>query len=311
MRSPLSRREVLPLLGATRLLAAPALNFAIIADVHHGLMPDAQQRLESFLAECEKRRLDFVIQLGDFCHPTAEAKDFLKTWHAAGGRKFSVLGNHDMDRGTKRQILDELKMERSYYSFDAGELHFCVLDCNYIRTESGFIDFANSNYFRQGDKRDWVCDEQVEWLRGDLAQSGKPTILFTHQPIEGYLHLAADARRSNVRQAIAEANRRKPGSVVAVFSGHEHVDGYRLTDSVHYLIVNSASYYWVGEEYGSLAKYRKPLFGFASIEGGTLRWSGRRGSFIPPDPRQRKHPNGAWATASIEDRLLKLSEKAG
>ncbi len=43
------------------------LNFGIVADVHKDLMPDANDRLEKFISEANHRKVDFIIQLGDFC----------------------------------------------------------------------------------------------------------------------------------------------------------------------------------------------------------------------------------------------------
>ena len=47
--------------------ATGVLNFGIVADVHKDLMPDANARLEKFIDEAIDRKVDFIIQLGDFC----------------------------------------------------------------------------------------------------------------------------------------------------------------------------------------------------------------------------------------------------
>jgi len=291
-------------------VAAPAskpLAFAAIADVHHGLMPDAHARLERFFEAVQQRQPDFVVQLGDFCHPVAEAGGFLKTWHSYRGAKHNVLGNHDMDFGAKADIMDRLEMNRAYYSFDAGGFHFVILDCNYLHREGRFTDFAHGNYFGQSDYRDWVSQDQVEWLKADLAASRLPGIVFTHQPVQGYWDLPAPERRANVRGVFSRANRRRSGSVVACLSGHEHVDAHRCAGDIDYLIINSASYYWVGEEYGRLAQYRDPLWAFVTIENGVMTVEGRSSGFIPPSPRDRKHPNGDRVTASIANRRISLN----
>ena len=43
------------------------LTFGIVSDVHKDLMPDAGERLETFITKATERQVDFIIQLGDFC----------------------------------------------------------------------------------------------------------------------------------------------------------------------------------------------------------------------------------------------------
>lgn len=295
--------------------AAPASwTFGMIADVHHGLMPDAHRRLEAFLEEAQRRRPEFLIQLGDFCHPQPESRPFLRTWHSWRGPKHGVLGNHDMDFGTKRQILDLWEVERNYYSFDHDGFHFVVLDCNYLNRGGRFEDFAHGNYFGTGAQRDWVSAEQVEWLRADLRATRLPTVVFTHQCVGEYWARGAHVNRAPVKAALAEANAGPGGpKVVACFSGHQHADHHAQSDGVHYVLVNSASYYWVGESYGSLARYSRPLFTFVTLDAanGTLSIEGRRGEFVPPTPAQLRHPDAPYATAGIRARRLSFPIRRG
>lgn len=309
-----TRRELLTL-GAARLAngaEAQKLSIGIVADLHHGLMPDAHRRLEAFLAAASSRRLDFIIQLGDFCHPKSDSNDFLKLWHSYPGKKHNVLGNHDMDFGTKQQIMDLWEMPKKYYSFDTGGFHFVILDCNNLNFDGVYKDFANGNYFGTGQKRDWVDAEQIEWLRSDLKSTNRPTVVFTHQGIGEFWARNAQINRVNVREALSEANREAGWQkVITVFSGHHHTDHHGERDGVNYLLVNSASYYWVGEEYGSLAKYKEPLFMFVELEeAGRIVIEGRRSSFIPPTPTELKHPDAPYVTASIENRTIAFKPRS-
>lgn len=288
--------------------AEPAsVSFGIIADVHHGLMPDAHERLRAFLEAASGRKLDFWIQLGDFCHPGAESREFLRDWHEAmpGMPKYSVLGNHDMDKGSKRQILDALRQERSYYSFNAGGIHFAVLDCNYIKGDDGrFLDFDRGNYFQAPKARNWVNPEQIEWLEADLNAATLPGVIFAHQPVHSYWGLPAPEPRRAVREVFARVKAKRRDAVVACFGGHQHVDDYVRFEDVDYIHVNSASYFWLGEEYGRLAKYRDPLFGFVTIRDGRLLIEGRQSQLLAPTPTQVHHPDAARITANLTGRRL-------
>src|SRR5262245_57862241 len=76
-----------------------SLKFAAITDLHHGLAPDALERLTAFIKEVQGRKdLAFVIQMGDFCYSDAASKPCLDLWNTLAGPKLHVLGNHDMDR---------------------------------------------------------------------------------------------------------------------------------------------------------------------------------------------------------------------
>lgn len=311
----LDRRQLLTagLLPFTSAAGPRPLVIGVIADVHHGLMPDAESRLEAFAEACANRRPDLVFQMGDFCHPKPESRSFLSTWHSIGGDKRSVLGNHDMDFGSKRMIMDRLEMPQNYYSFDKGGFHFTVLDCNYILDGGRYVDFSHGNYFGTGDRRDRVDSKQLEWLRADLAATSLPTVVLTHQCINGYWYLPAPERRAEVKAALEQANREAGwAKVFACLSGHEHVDHHSESGGVHYLIVNSASYLWVGEEYGRLARYTHPLYAFITLDpAGAFKIEGRRGEFIPPTPKQLGHPSGPFATASIEDRSFRFQTGPG
>ncbi|MEA2709793.1 MAG: 3,5-cyclic-AMP phosphodiesterase [Phycisphaerales bacterium] len=95
----------------------------------------------------------------------------------------SVLGNHDIWGWGVKEIsdstvgygramaLDQLKLANPYYSFDAGQWHFVMLD-SMTRRDFGYT--ANFG------------PEQTEWLKGDLAAASrakKNIILFSHIPI--------------------------------------------------------------------------------------------------------------------------------
>ncbi|MBC7927755.1 MAG: metallophosphoesterase, partial [Bryobacteraceae bacterium] len=297
--------------GGTAQTAPSTVQFGLIADVHHGLMPDAHHRLDSFLAEVNRRSPDFIMQLGDFCHPKPESRAFLRSWHSFRGPKHNVLGNHDMDHGTKSQIMELWEMPKNYYSFDLCGFHFIVLDCNYLNMPGGYVDFANSNYFGTGWRRDWVNPEQLEWLRADLRAAALPTIVFTHQCVGPFWAKDAHVNRSAVK-AILTATNEESGwqKVVACFSGHHHTDHHAELAGVNYLLVNSASYYWVGEEYGSLAKYRSPLFTFVTLNpSGQIRIEGRRSEFLAPTPTELHHPDAAHVTASIQERQIRFQPR--
>jgi len=278
-----------------------------ITDLHHGYMGDATQRLEAFLAEASKRQLDFILQGGDFCHPTEQAKPFVQRWNQYAGERYHVLGNHDMDKGTKEDIMQLWGMKEKYYSFDKGDFHFVVLDCNYILKDGKYVDYANSNYYIDQQSRDLINPEQVEWLKNDLAKTDKQTIIISHQAFDEIWDGWAVPNRHLVRKVIDDANNTTGApKVIACFCGHHHVDDHSYINNVHYFQMNSASYYYVGDGFGSdgsRAVYQDPLYAFVTIDPtGRIVIEGKQSRFISPTPTDTKFPDAPRLSASITNR---------
>lgn len=284
-----------------------AIRIGWITDLHHGYAKDATERLEAFLTEAAKRKLDFILQGGDFCHPTEKAKPFMQLWNQYQGESYHVLGNHDMDLGTKEDIMNLWGMKEKYYSFDKGDFHFVVLDCNYILKDGKYIDYAKSNYYINQQNRDLVNPEQIEWLKKDLEQTAKQTIIISHQAFDEIWDGWSVPNRHLVRKVIDDANNRTGfQKVIACFCGHHHVDDHSYINKVHYFQMNSASYYYVGEGFGSddsKAVYKDPLYAFVTIDpSGHIAIEGKQSLFVAPTPADTKHPDAPRLSASINNR---------
>jgi len=307
---PFARRSPFAGPGASR----RAWRAGLIADLHHGLEPTAQSRLEAFVAAATERDVDAIVQLGDFNYSTAEARECIELFDQFAGERHHVLGNHDLDKRTKAQVLEFWSMPARYGSFDRGGFHFAVLDRNHLKTDDGYVPYANGNYFVDGRLRGFCDPEQLEWLRRDLAATELPTVVFVHQGLGMWNEPYPDGDpRAEIEAVFAAANEAgETPKVVACFCGHEHLDRYNHKDGVHYVWVNSASYLWVGEKYGRMAPYRDPLFAFATFDpDGAITIEGRRSEFAAPSLEERGYPKAGEVTASISDRRLGFRSKAG
>jgi len=220
------------------------VRFGIVTDCHYADADPAGTRFyrESLdkLSECVARmnteELDFLIELGDFKdqdRPSVESRtlEYLhrveRIFRGFAGRRYHVLGNHDMDSLSKRQFLENVEntgvaRERSYYSFDVRGLHCVVLDANFRADGSGYdhgnFDWTDAN----------VPARELDWLKRDLAKAQGPTVIFIHQLLDGtgsvYVKNAAE-----VRQILQES-----AKVLAVFQGHHHEGAYNHLDDIHY-----------------------------------------------------------------------------
>jgi hypothetical protein len=291
----------------------PTCTIGLIADPHHGLAPDAAARLDAFMAAVHDRKPDLLLQMGDFCHPpraVQSAAAFLRAFEAFRGPRYHVVGNHDLDLArSKREILDVWGAEKSFYSFDHGGFHFAVLDCNFVRNSNGKdVDWSQQHRYEGR-----VSADQVDWLKGDLDRTSLPTVIVSHQGFGPKSAGGVVPNGEEIRAVIAAANKRQKGAkVVLCMHGHNHMDGATTVDGVHYLQINSASYLWVGEQFGRMAPYTDPLFAFMELDrAGSIRLVGRTSTFRKPTPAERGYPDASTVTASIASRELRFTPPRG
>lgn len=291
-----------------------ALNIGFITDIHHGFCADALDRLGVFIKEASSRELDFIIQGGDFCHPTPEAKECMDLWNTYKGEKYHVLGNHDMDKGSKQDAMDFFGMKDNYYSFDKGDFHFVIMDGNYILKEGKYEDYGHANFYIDQANRSLVSLEQIEWLKQDLEKTEKQTIIISHQAFDEIWDGWSSPSRFAVRKVIDDANNRTDyQKVIACFCGHHHVDDHSYINNVHYFQMNSASYFYVGEGFGSdgsRAMYEDSIFAILTIDpSGQISIEGKESKFVHPTPTEKKHPDAARLSASISNRNVNFKRK--
>jgi len=305
-------------------MESSSIRFGLITDVHQDFSFRAIDRLKAFIEHANREQVDFIIQLGDFCFPKPENQEFLSVWESFQGPKYHVLGNHDMDSCDKAAVMNYLGMKRNYYSFDCGEYHFVVLDGNYLLTDDGYADYANGNYRPFGiAHRNNIPQDQLLWLKEDLASTEKTTVIFSHQSLENpYVGVkSADEIHKILREANEAAGRRK---VVACMNGHNHLDGVKVIEDIYFIHMNSSSYFWMGgsvqaepyppelmERYPVMkhsVPYEDPLYAIVTLEPGLLSIEGRESGFVGKSPLECGHSNvslGHVVVPRISNRKLK------
>ncbi len=283
-----------------------SIRFGICTDIHKDIMYDADVRLNSFIQMVNSENVDFIIEMGDFCFPTEENKEFLEIWNSYSGLSYHVLGNHDMDVSSKTETMEYLGMEGNYYSFDLKGFHIVVLDPNYFIDSVDYVPFDNGNYYEYAGTRGNIPPEQLVWLKEDLAKAKNPTIVFSHQGFSG----SSDRRNvGEVRRILENANEQAGyKKVIACFNGHNHSDKHTEINGINYIQVNSMSYQWLGSDYAyperysneinekfqSLkytAPYKDPLFAIVEIKDREyLKIEGRQTERVLPSPQDLGYP---------------------
>ncbi len=296
----LTRRDILaaatfgPIAAALAGSRQSVLRFGVCADVHKDIMHDADERLGTFVERMNRKKADFIIQLGDFCRPYPRNDAFMGIWRSFDGPNHHVLGNHDMDGGfTREQTIAYFRMPAKYYTFVQGDFLCIALDGN------DKTDPPQSGYAR------YISVEQQEWLRRQLKNTERPVVVFSHQSLEDEGGVAnAPAIRRILEEANEAAGRRK---VIACFSGHHHIDYSRCINGIQYIQINSMSYFWVGGNYQRVryskkidkqypwikytVPYRDPLFALVTVGAdGTIQIEGTQSEWVGPSPKDLGYP---------------------
>lgn len=296
----------------------------ICADLHTDFMHDADSRFSAFLETARDEKCDFLIELGDFCPPGGmgfvykeRVLSLIKNYDRP---LYHVLGNHDMDENKKEDVLRYIGQDRSYFSFDAGGIHFVVLDTCYFADADGQKSYEYGNYKEaEANKIAILPDEELEWLESDLMAAKHKTVIFSH-------HSLIESR-TGIRnpEAFRRVIKNAPLGVILCVCGHEHVDRLSMLDGTYYLCINSMSYYWAGSGYSHstygddiershpilrhVFPYRDPLFAIVEITDDRIVIRGRESYIVGASPESisfRKAGLVDKITPSIADRELLL-----
>lgn len=209
----------------------------LVTDMHYADKPAAGSRhyretpakLAEAAAEFSKYQPYFVVELGDFIDAADDVttelgylKRINKDFSALSPQRHYVLGNHCVHTLTKQEFLDGVEKPKSYYSFDSGSFHFVVLDSCF---RSDGMSYGRKNF-------EWtdpnIPPAEVEWLKADLKNTKKKTVVFAHQRLDVSNHYGVK-NAAAVRKVLEES-----GKVMAVFQGHSHKNDHKDIGGIHY-----------------------------------------------------------------------------
>ena len=278
------------------------MKFGIFADSHIDFIHDGLSRVEKFYAAANAQKVDFCIQLGDFCSPCEEKLEIKKKAVAIVAEQpkktYHVLGNHDNDHNSKQEVLDFIGQKTAYGSFDVGGVHFIYLDANYYREGELEISYSYGNYKGASATADLpiLPRAELDWLKADLESAKYPSVIFSHQSL--IESRAGIVNAEDFRKVI----RTSPKGVLMCICGHEHVDRIEEREDVIYYCLNSMSYYWAGSAYTHspygpevdrefpLVKYvfpyKDPLYATVEITDSEIIVTGRESEIVDIQPSE-------------------------
>ena len=237
MRNGLDRRSFLKLaglggavlvtgVGRSALAAEETFFFVQLSDTHWGFQgpvvnPDPRGTLPKAIAAVNALPVepDFVIFTGDLTHTTDDPGERRKrlTEFREQARALKnpnvryMAGEHDasLDRGEAWKEF----FGKTYYTFDHKGVHFVCLD-------------------NVSDPAARIGDEQLDWLRDDLARQDKDAriVVFTHRPLFDLMPQWDWATRDGAR-AIELL---MPFRHVTVFYGHIHQEHHHATAHIEH-----------------------------------------------------------------------------
>jgi len=187
-----------------------------------------------------RAKVDFAVELGDLIdtgvgtisddvitRDITYLKAIETEFAKCADKRHYVLGNHCVDVLTKAEFAANCAGKAKHYSFDRGGVHFVVLDACY---NSKGEPYGRRNFHWQDTN---IPQDQIDWLREDLAKFDEPTIVFTHQrldPTESHSVKNAD----KVREVFTRS-----GRVAAVLQGHSHKNAAVEVDGIHYVVARA------------------------------------------------------------------------
>ena len=223
------------------------VKFAIMTDLHNEHIPDGFQRLENFIQRARQEEVDFIIQLGDFCYPVECNNKLLSLFNNYEKPHYHLIGNHDIDRYSKKEMIKWLGMDNDYYSFDCNGIRFLVIDANYFKYDGKVEQYNKRNHKAFNGDYPFIPEEEMLWIKNTISDSELPIVIFSHQSLENTFQNRGIANRTKIQDLIHNEtlNGKK---ILACMNGHDHTDSVEKINKTYYYTVNSIAYKWLGFE---------------------------------------------------------------
>ena len=278
------------------------IKFGIFTDLHYEHIHDGRQRIENFITNAREAEVDFVIELGDLCSPNEENQVLLNMLDSIGKPHYHLMGNHNTDLFTKKDVTDFLQMDNSYYSFKYGKVRFIVLDTCFIKTDKAYEPYCKRNYEKIKGIYPIIPDYEFKWLEYQLNDDSEYYVIFSHHSFENEFAKRGVYNRESVRDLINRVNL-TGNKVLLCINGHDHGDSLKKIEQTYYFGLNSMSYIWFGPQFEhfcysdeihkqypflkDLVLYREGLYSIITItENGGIEIQGMNGHYQNISPKE-------------------------
>ena len=256
------------------------ITFGIITDIHFSTHRrrsataiNAVADLRLWVEKCKKKKVDFLLQLGDLIKGTEQYK--WQELHQSSsilsefsGTIHHVIGNHCLAI-PRRELLTALEMPCAYFSFKDKGFRFIVIDGMDVSIHSEPETQEDKNTFKYflalPENHDYcgaVGSRQKAWLKNELETAmlaGEKVIVISHLPL---LPETTDAKYGLLW------NHQEIFDLVSSFTavkvclcGHYHFGSYVQKKGIHFLVLPAF-----------ITRYEHPFFssGFIEVEIGRM-----------------------------------------
>ena len=285
------------------------MKFCVFTDLHYDVIPDGNRRIHDLLTTCRNQQVDFILELGDLCHPTEENRAVLTAFQQAGIPCYFSLGNHNIDFCPPETALSFLGLTQGHYAVVKDNVKFIFLNAAYTETAAPYIP-----------------PEQLAWLTQELADNQYFYVICTHQSLHNDFVTAGGKPRGIINRAevraILERRNAEQKRVLLCLNGHDHGSDLKIIGGIPYYTLNSASYFWqsvhpmypysqeIHRQYPYLKNmvlYREPLHSIVTIDAaGSVEIKGIQGHYLTVTPEDIGMPP-TWDGVSVLPQTLSLT----
>lgn len=227
-------------------------SFGFVTDTHHDPIKamdnakyymDAAEKTTDIVSIFNSMNLAFVYQNGDWIDGANSANaaltdlaDITAIFNAATAPKYHCIGNHEVTRLTKPQILAATGQSAKWYSFVSNKVTFIVLDGNFT-ADSDSADLELTAGTGVTPYVSYIPPSQRAWLSATLAASPYPCIILCHYPI--YYSGAFSWGLTNA--AAVRTILENSGNVIACVTGHLHDNYIKNVNGILYATLHASS----------------------------------------------------------------------
>jgi len=260
-----------------------SLRFVFYTDIHADNRPGISSDLAHAAGAINQERADLILAGGDLVSGgfSASKEAMRPTWdsymqmhRAIDSDIYPAIGNHDLvgaDKNKDKTSSDprddfkkHLKLDKTYYSFNASGYHFIILDS---------LEITNDTFKYKG----YVNQEQLEWLREDLSNLARetPIILLTHMPLlTGFFQATVGSEAAAPANRVVVNNKEvlslfADRNLLLVLQGHLHVNEMLVWNKTRFITGGAiCGAWWNGDWHGTSAG-----FGVITLKENSISWN--------------------------------------
>ena len=229
------------------------LEFSIFTDVHYdpGKIKNTSKGIKGeesvknfpkLIEILKKGKQEFVVNLGDLVEakPKKSFPTILKNIKKIPSPIFHVIGNHELELLSIKELKSILKLKKPYYSKEIKG--FKLIFLNSFDMKASKPDHRRKSRVIGGN----ISEKQIRWLKEELKSTEGKVIIFTHKLLSNQelkdnpIWSIAPERYTKVENAseIREILE-KSKKVLAVFQGHIHQNSMAKINKIPYFTIQS------------------------------------------------------------------------